>query len=59
MIYDLHKNELIRVSDLLNIDIDELPTRLDLEDEVLVIAIFENSIKVRTKSGSQLILKLK
>ena len=59
MIYNLHKDELIRVSDLLNIGIDEVSTRLDIEDEILVISAFEDGIKIRTRKGCELILNLK
>lgn len=59
MIYDLNRSELSEIAKLSNIDVDSLRKRLDMEDVFKIIVVFEDRIKIRTKSGSELILNLK
>lgn len=59
MIYDFNKAELSQMAELLGVDVNSLQTRLDLDDDITIIAVFENSIKVRTAKGQQFILNLK
>ena len=59
MIYDFNKNELIRIADLLNLNPDKLMERLDFQDEITILAVFEDGIKIRTKNGQEIFLNLK
>lgn len=59
MFYDFDKSELVKIADLLHVDVDSLRKKLDIEDVFKIIAVFENRIKVRTRSGSELIINLK
>lgn len=59
MFYDFNKNELIRIADLLNLNPDKLMERLDFQDEITILAVFEDGIKIRTKNGQEIFLNLK
>jgi len=59
MYHNLNEIELTQMSKLLNIDLDKLTAQLDLEDEILIAAVSENSVKIRTKKGQQFFLDLK
>lgn len=53
MYYNLNETELTQMAELLNIDLDldKLSARLDLEDEILIAAVSENTVKIRTRNG--------
>ena len=59
MIYDFNKSELVRIADLLNLNPDKLMERLDFQDEITILAVFEDGIKIRTKNGQEIFLNLK
>ena len=59
MIYDFNKNELIRIADLLNLNPDKLMERLDFQDEIILLAAFQNGVKIKTKNGQEIFLNLK
>ena len=59
MYYDFNKSELGRIADLLNLNPDKLMERLDFQDEITILAVFEDGIKIRTKNGQEIFLNLK
>ena len=59
MFYDFNKSELGRIADLLNLNPDKLMERLDFQDEITILAVFEDGIKIRTKNGQEIFLNLK
>jgi hypothetical protein len=59
MFYDFNKSELGRIADLLNLNPDKLMERLDFQDEITILAVFEDGIKIRTKNGQEIFLTLK
>lgn len=59
MYYNLNETELTQMAELLNIDLDKLTARLDLDDEIIIAAVSGDCVKIRTRKGQEFTLNLK
>ncbi|HUV50118.1 MAG TPA: hypothetical protein VMW78_03760 [Anaerolineae bacterium] len=59
MLYNLNKFELEKIAGIYKIDVNLLVEKLELQDDILDFVAFESGVKVETKSGQCLILRLK
>lgn len=59
MHYDFSQDELSQMAELLGITSSELSERVDFDDDVVIFAIFEDRIKIRTGKNQHIVLSLK
>ena len=57
MYYDFNKSELDRIAALFHIGTNELASRLLVDDDINIISVSENAVKIKTRKG-QFILEL-
>jgi hypothetical protein len=57
MVYNFNEDELDRVAALLHIGTNELASRLLVDDDINIISVSENAVKIKTRKG-QFILEL-